>query len=241
MDFLTRLVQRQRSEPTGLQPVLPSRFEPDGPSQLDVETEYAPPLPTTTARHAPMPVLTAEPEKSTAPATLPPSRPMTVEPPAPLPPVVSAPPDARAHLSDPVPRPATPPPAIQDKSVGPVGFSEQRIADPKIQALQQLSPVTPIPSTAPVEAPARPALPEPLVPVGAVHNPPVIDALAAPEPQPERPTIEISIGRIELVPATPPPEHENTSVAMAPIAPLPSYRPRLSLEDYLLRPNRGRR
>ena len=72
MDFLTRLVQRQRSEPTGLQPVLPSRFEPDGPAQLEVETEYAPTLSTTIARHAPTPVLTAEPVKSTAPATLPP-------------------------------------------------------------------------------------------------------------------------------------------------------------------------
>jgi hypothetical protein len=241
MDFLTRLVQRQRSEPTGLQPVLPSRFEPDSPAQLEVGTEYAPPLPTTIAPHAPTPVLTADPVKSTALPSLPPSRAMTVEPPAPLQSVVSTPPDDRAHLSAPIPRPAPPPPANHDTSVGPAGVLEQRIVDPKIQDLQQLSPVPPILSTAPVEAPARPALPEPLVPVGAEDDPPVIDALAAPEPQPERTTIEISIGRIELVPATPSAERENTGVAMAPIAPLPSYRPRLSLEDYLLRPNRGRR
>jgi len=241
MDFLTRLVQRQRSEPTGLQPVLPSRFEPDGPAQLEVETEYAPTLSTTIARHAPTPVLTAKPVNSTAPATLPPFRPMTVEPLAPLQPVLGPPPDDRAHLSAPIPRPAPPPTANQDTSVDPVGSLERRIVDPKIQDPQQLSPVPPALSTAPVEAPPRPALPEPLVPVGEEDNPPVIDALAAPEPRPERTTIEISIGRIELVPATRAEKHETTRVAMAPTAPLPSYRPRLSLEDYLLRPNRGRR
>lgn len=239
MDFLDRLVERQRNPLSGVRPELPSRYEPvaDGLAEVEQlavsERRTDGPAPARSALVVERRVVESRvvpaPEPDRAARERPAEDPPRPQQPAPLaasevptPTVSRSLPDdepPRAAERRPAETPARhePPPAVRR----PVE-DHHRIAEETRSAAALPAPMLPAPPSA-----------EPAAPIAS-------DLAERPERSSSRPTVSISIGRIEIRP----PESaraESRTRLEAPVTPQRSaYRPRLSLEAYLERPNRGR-
>lgn len=245
MDFLTRLVQRQRNDRIGVRPVLPSRFETKAKLPFDVETVGRSRDPEQIADDdrlgpaLPRPIGVGETvslaPKPTAPRPHQPASPHRQ--PAPTPP-----PEQQLALME--------PPALLPRLLPPRGAQQttdrHRTAAPINDVLTEPVPPHTVSTTlsgsvpTPVDTPAPPELPHQLVSSDRYHTRPTIPSLMRRDTAAEPVTIAINIGRVELQPPSAPP-HGPQSPAATPTATQQAYQPRLTLEDYLALPNRGRR
>lgn len=242
MDFLARLVERQRSPHRGVRPELPLRYEPVADALSEVEDlTVAPRDPGEPASEAPSPALplqrVVESRVRPAPESDParPSRPsQEASQRRPLDPV----PEHRVLVStvrEPAPEGA-PPRAVEPH---PAQVSSRRESPPPPLPPVELSTPRATAEGRPVVALPTPMLPAPAPADGAPV--PMHDLSERPEPARSGPTtVSISIGRIEISPPDRAPSETRPRLE-APVTPArPAYRPRMSLEDYLDRPNRGR-
>jgi hypothetical protein len=242
MDFLYRLVERQRSEQTGLRPVLPSRFEPEDPTQLqEVEAHSIPAMHASVDHRVPASVHPPGAQEFPPAAVRPAPHGQCQHAEQPDPPRHSPPRiDERAAVAHAQPRPKPPAPAGEAEAPGEASMSEPA-STPKVIVVQRMIPeIAHRHAATDVHAPTPPVPPERLVPAITEDRLPTItvpEATRHPEPAP----IQISIGRIEFVPASPSAEREPARVMPAPPTQRPPYRPRLTLDDYLARTDRGRR
>ncbi|TYB39670.1 hypothetical protein FXF50_04635 [Micromonospora sp. AP08] len=241
MDFLDRLVDRQRRPLTGVRPELPSRYEPvtDAPREVEeVASAWTEPA----VRPLPAPVAhvgrRGEPERPavTQAATRRDSAPVLVpSEPVPAPPPPLAQPVARTTIAPVVERVVErSEPVLHRHLAAP---ADQVAKTPPSPARQPIPNGERLPTEA-AERRSR-ALPAPMLPGAAdrvddaeVHN--VLD-----EALTRTTTVSISIGRIEIRPSAPVPVRQTPRVEAPVTAPRPAYRPRLSLEEYLDRPDRG--
>ncbi|MCD4525962.1 hypothetical protein [Nocardioides sp. cx-173] len=243
MDFLDRLVERQRSPRLGVRPELPSRYEPVSEALREVEDlAIATRDPSEPAQDPSRSVISQRAVESPVvrapqPDPVLPPRPAAETPrPRPLPPVRD--PGVRV-MGDRERRPDAESPPIE-RARAPVARREPRAAPPLVEVRPTVT------DEAPGPAPSQAALPTPMLPAPAPAPAQPAPGEAThrsegPEPRPSRSTtVSISIGRIEIRPPDPA-RTETRPRPDAPVAPpRPAYRPRLSLEGYLERPNRGR-
>ncbi len=243
-DFLSNLAARSFETPGGVRPRLPHRFEQ---AALPLDNAVLP--------------LRDETFERTAAAAVPTTRP------TPRPPSASAPePPARAHRSAPPvadasPRRATQP-AIQPQPPAPPSAVPRAAADPAPPVLPRVEPVervirerivqvveeaggvlaeaqAPAPPGPPADTsqmrPAPPPEPAQAVPPAVVPQPPE-PPHAAPRIE-RRPSVRVTIGRVEVQaapPSAPPP-------LPTPRPARPRYRPAMTLSDYLEQRNGGKR
>jgi hypothetical protein len=245
MDFLTRLVERQRTEQIGVRPVLPSRYERDavGPTQPESAARPTEPNPRAVAP-APSPtpakLIIAADAKPIArqpdaehPSPSPAGEP-AVTPPAPEPPRVT---------NDPLPVLVVDPVPIHDDDAHTdwrQDAEHQPLSQPATVVQQQVTSRTGRHNPVALDpiGPAEP--PQPMIVHDDYGAPITMPPLPERDSEAQPTTIAITIGRVEL---RAPAAHTDQSASATPAPPptRPAYRPRLTLEDYLARPNRGRR
>ncbi|WP_299088209.1 hypothetical protein [uncultured Microbacterium sp.] len=252
MDLLSRFVERQRSPRSGLRPDLPSRYEPtpDSPSEamLEVEGVVGSPRVDPTAA-MPRHLVAGEPEAGPRPSHPAQRGAIRPEPLVPEPlaaePLVAEPVRRRAPAIEAIPDSA---PTARDRERAPAPSAPPRRARPSAEhpAAEASHDPTPTPhrgvrlEDTPPTADAR-ALPEPLLPERVKPLELPGDRSTPRDAEgPRRPTVRISIGRVELRAPAAAPAPERTGLAAPRTAPRALPRPRLSLEDYLARAERGR-
>jgi hypothetical protein len=239
MDFLTRLVDRQRGGHIGVRPVLPSRYESEsaGPSHAEAAV---PPV-----QHGPCLRLSARPSGDQV------LNPTMLQ-------------RDSSHEPDPVPQSPSAVDVVRLTGALLPATNVERVADPpalshaigepaeRPTAARQHGPH--LDADAQRQNPARhgkfvsvdavaqqlpaPSLPQPML--EPAHPYPVAVEVPARRPTADPTTVTISIGRVELrAPSTPPAPPPSAESPSAP--PRSAHQPRLTLEDYLAQPNRGRR
>ncbi len=233
MDFLTRLVQRQHTEQIGVRPVLPSRFETEaGAPSLTETSEPAPAITSPRTMHVAPKHDPPAPRQDSGPGRASVPRREHGHQPARLPQPLLPEPDLRPTAqSREIPlRDISREPSTTDSAPHKAKSRGVDVPQPIRGLVRSALPMT-------AERVATPALPAPMLePSAQPFTPaPTLTERLAPEPT----TVTISIGRVELrAPSAPP-----AAPSPSPLAQLarPSFRPRLTLEDYLAQPNRGRR
>jgi len=258
--MLTRLVERQRSAEPGVRPVLPSLFEPsafeDGTAEaglLEVEVEERVPAPKPAQnRRSPLSLPPRDSSRSPEPH---PGQPEVVTP---APPDVDAggvaPPAVHEPTTTPAPTKREEPIAVQPVDRRPiehptlpaplVHLQHGEAGVPAVAAGQRSEADTPTPYVEHVQLPEsmvtsqpdqRKAPGEPVV--AAAQPQPVPTSLESAHRFEEQPiTVSVRIGRIEVRALAPAASAHDAAAAERRTL----HQPRLSLEDYLARPNRGR-
>lgn len=209
--------------PAAPQPALPTLTppapQPASPSPL-------PPTPTLRpASSEPAPPPQKQPPVNDAPAAIQPSPPRqpVLAPPAP----VNVTPTSLHHRAEPPPAKETHPPVIIREQITRLKQVVESPA-PSIPPLVETVREQPIQPSPPVKAAIRPEQIKPFIPANgrpSNHQPPV-----TPPPEPA-PTIQITIGRIEVRATPPPPAKVEQKQPRTPV---------LSLDDYLRQRNGGR-
>jgi hypothetical protein len=236
VSYLGALLAQARGGPPPLHPVLPARFEPDGPTELATEVEG--PVERATQQDAVAPPVRPVPKVSTVPPRVnAPQQSGRPGIPAPVARNVSTVPPGSRVILDPVPvttqddSPGVPQPHSPVRRVDPSPAVDRRpTPSPKAPSPIEPKPLIAAATRDPDQPPRSPEAPVVLQPL---LRPSVVPAPLRPAPsgpnlpihvrRDEPTTVRVSIGRVEVrSPPAPAPRP----------APVP-WRPRLSLDDYL--------